>query len=172
MEGIGIDLPLGINIPLLISFVINFIILFGLLSFVLYKPVLKMLDERQAKIKESMEQAEQIKEQTLKAEESIKEQLESARKEGQRIVSQSEQIGERLKSEAKEEAQQQAEILINKARVEIQRERDKDLEDLRKQFADIAILAAEKVIDEALDKKKHQKIIDEVLNESKTFKKG
>ena len=163
---------LGINLPLLISFVVNFIILFGLLTFVLYKPVLKMLDERQARIKESMDQAEQIKEQTLKAEESMKEQLETARKEGQKIVGQAEQIGERLKSEAKEEAQQQAETLIEKARIEIQRERDKDLENLRKQFADIAILAAEKVIEETLDKKKHQKIIDEILKDSETFKKG
>ena len=163
---------LGINLPLLIAFVVNFFLLFGLLTFVLYKPVLKMLDERQARIKESMDQAEQIKEQTLKAEESMKEQLETARKEGQKIVSQSEQIGERLKSEAKEEAQQQAETLIEKARIEIQRERDKDLENLRKQFADIAILAAEKVIDETLDKKKHQKIIDEILKDSETFKKG
>jgi F-type H+-transporting ATPase subunit b len=166
------NLPLGINPSLLIAFVVNFFILFGLLSFLLYKPVLKMLDERQARIKESMEQAEQIKEQTLKAEENMKEQLESARKEGQKIVSQAEQIGERLKSEAKEEAQQQAETLIEKARIEIQRERDKDLENLRKQFADIAILAAEKVIDETLDKKKHQKIIDDILKDSETFKKG
>jgi F-type H+-transporting ATPase subunit b len=170
MEGL-LD-GLGINLPLLISFVINFFVLFILLSVVLYKPVLKMLDERQAKIKESMEQAEQIKEQTLKAEENIKEQLETARKEGQKIVSQAEQIGERLKAEAKEEAQKQAESLINKASIEIQRQRDKDLEDLRKQFADIAILAAEKVIEESLDKKKHQKIIDEILKDSEAFKKG
>jgi len=43
-----------INLPLLIVFVINFIILFVLLGIVLYKPVLKTLDERQARIKESM----------------------------------------------------------------------------------------------------------------------
>jgi F-type H+-transporting ATPase subunit b len=49
MEGIGI------NLPLLIAFVVNFVILFALLSVVLYKPVLKMLEERQAKIRESME---------------------------------------------------------------------------------------------------------------------
>jgi F-type H+-transporting ATPase subunit b len=164
MEGIGI------NLPLLLAFVINFIILLVLLSIILYKPVLKMLDERQAKIKESMDQAEKIKEQVAKTEDDIKAQLESARKEGQRIVAQAEQIGERLKNEAKEEARHEAESLISKAQIELQRQRDKDIEELRKQFADIAILAAEKVINETLDKEKHRKLIDEVLDSSATLK--
>ena len=164
MEGIGI------NLPLLIAFVVNFIILFGLLSLFLYKPVLKMLDERQARIKESMEQAEQIRQQTAHSEEEIKSHLETARKEGQSIIAQATQMGERLREEAKESARQEAESVVAKARTEIQRDRDKTIEELRKEFADIAILAAEKVINETLDKKKHRKLIEEVLKESTTFK--
>jgi F-type H+-transporting ATPase subunit b len=164
MEGIGI------NLPLLIAFVVNFIILFGLLSLFLYKPVLKMLDERQARIKESMEQAEQIRQQTARSEEEIKAHLETARKEGQSIIAQATQMGERLKEEAKESARQEAESVIAKARTEIQRDRDKTIEELREEFADIAILAAEKVINETLDKKKHRKLIEEVLKDSTTFK--
>ena len=95
MEGIGI------NLPLLIVFVINFIILFGLLSLVLYKPVLKTLDERQARIKESMEQAEKIKQETERSEEEIKAHLEKARKEGQAVIAQATQIGERLRRRLK-----------------------------------------------------------------------
>jgi F-type H+-transporting ATPase subunit b len=165
MEGIGI------NLPLLIAFVINFIILFALLSIVAYKPVLKMLEERQAKIRESMEQAEKIRQDTARSEEEIKAHLEKARKEGQNVIAQAMQIGEKLKEEAKQGARQEAETLIAKAQSEIQRERDKSIEELRAEFADIAILAAEKVINETLDKKKHRKIIDEVLKESTTFEK-
>ena len=131
-----------------------------------------MLDERQAKIKESMDQAEEIRQQTARTEEEIKSQLDSARKEGQQIVAQAEQIGERLKSEAKEEARQEAESLIAKASIEMQRQRDIDLQELRGQFADIAILAAEKVINETLDKEKHRKIINKVLDESNTLKES
>lgn len=166
MEGIGI------NLPLLIAFVVNFLILFGLLSVFLYKPVMKKLDERQAIIKESMDQAEKIKQQTAQTEEAIKARLDTARKEGQQIVVQAEQIGERIKNEAKDAARKEAESLIAKAQVEIQQQREKDLVELRSQFADIAILAAEKVIKGTLDKEKHQRIIDDVLNESSTFNKG
>lgn len=170
MEGL-ID-GLGINLPLLVAFVVNFIILFGLLSIVLYKPVLKMLDERQAKIKESMEQAEQIKQQTVSAEEEIREHLNSARKEGQNIIAQAEEIGLRLKNEAKDEARKEAEALISKAQAEMQRQRDKDISELREQFADIAISAAEKVINTSLDKEKHHKLIDETLDKSSLFKQN
>jgi len=163
---------LGINLPLLVTFVINFIILFALLSVVLYKPVLKMLDERQARIKESMEQAEQIKEQAARTEEQIQAALETARKEGQTIVAQAAQIGEKLREEAAETARKEAEALIGKARTEIELERDKAMDDLRADFADIAVLAAEKVIKESLDSKKHRKLIDEVLDESTTFKRN
>lgn len=164
MEGIGI------NLPLLVAFVINFVILFGLLSIVLYKPVLKMLDERQAKIKESLEQAEQIKEEVARSDEQIKANLKAAHKEGQALIAQAAQIGERLTAEAKEKARQEAESLIAKAHAEIGRERDKAIDELRKEFVDIAILAAEKVINETLDREKHRKLIDEVLDDSTTFK--
>ncbi|MBM3150167.1 MAG: F0F1 ATP synthase subunit B, partial [Chloroflexi bacterium] len=142
---------LGINLPLLIAFVVNFLILFGLLTLVLYRPVLRVLDERQAKIKESIEQAERIKEQTARSEEEIKAHLETARKEGQTVIAQATQIGERLKEEAKEKARQEAETILAKAQTEIRQERDKIIDDLRKEFVDIAILAAEKVTRETLD---------------------
>jgi len=161
---------LGINIPLLIAFTINFVILFVLLSVVAYKPIVKMLNERQVKIKESMDQAEKIRQETARSEEEIKAHLEEARKEGQAVIAQATQIGERVKEEAKDSARQEAESLIAKARTEIKLERDKTVDDLRAEFADIAILAAEKVIKETVDKKKHRKLIDDVLKESATFK--
>ncbi len=168
MEALG---SLGINGALLIAFLVNFAILFVILSLFAYKPIVKMLNDRQTKIKESMELAEKIRQDSARSEEEIKSHLETARKEGQNVVAQASQIGERLKEEARQSARQEAESLITKARAEIQREREKSVEDLRAEFADIAILAAEKVINETLDKKKHQKIINDVLKESAALKK-
>lgn len=161
---------LGINLPLLLAFIINFIILFVLLSVFLYKPVTKMLDQRQAKIKESMDQVELIRQQTAKSEEEIKTQLGLAHKEAQGIISQAAEIGEKLKTEAKVEARKEAESIVSKAQIEIQRQRAKDIEELRTQFADIAIMAAEKVIKETLDKEKNSKLIDNIVKESSRLK--
>ncbi len=159
MEGIGITWQ-G-----LVAQLICFGILFGLLTLVLYRPVRRILDERSERIRVSMEQTAQIKETMAKTEEQVEEQLEAARREGQNILAQAEQVGERLREEAREQAKQDAEIVIARARGEIQRERDEAIDELRREFVDLAITAAEKVISETLDREKHRRLIEEVLEE-------
>ena len=166
----GILENLGINLSSLLAFVVNFVILLVLLILVGYRPIIRMLDQRSAKIKESMEQAERIKQESARAEETVKAQIEAGRKEGQAIVAQASQIAERIKEEARTEARKETESLIAKAREEIERERVEGMNQLRKEFVDLAILAAEKVINESLDRKAHQRLIEEVLEES--TKKG
>ncbi len=162
---------LGISIEGFIGQIVNFLILLILLTVVAYKPITKMLNERSRRIKESMEQTEFIREQMERAEQEVQKRLEEARKEGQAMLAQVEQIGGRLKQEAREEARREAEAIMARARSEIKLERDEALNQLRLQFADLAILAAEKVIKETLDKKAHRRLIEEVLEES-TLKEG
>lgn len=168
MEGIA---DLGINLPILLAQIINFIILFGLLYLVAYKPLMRMLDERSRKIKEGIEQAETMKEQAASSEEEIKKQLQAAGKEGQERIARAARTGEEVKQKARGEAKQEAEALIARARIEIQRERDEAIGELRREFADLTVLAAEKVIDRSLDKEAHRQLIDKVLEESSALKK-
>jgi len=163
---------LGINLPVLVAQIINVAILLGLLYLVAYKPIMRVLDERSRRIKESMEQADAIKEQATRTEEEVKNQLEVASRKGQERIAQAVQVGEEVKQKAKQEARQEAETLIARARTEIQRERDEAIDELRKEFADLTIMAAGKIIDRALDKKAHRQLIDKVLKESTTLKKG
>jgi len=163
---------LGISLPTLLAQIVNFVILFGLLYLVAYRPLMRMLDGRSGKIKESMEQTEYIKEQAARAEEEAEKRIEAASKEGQEVIVQAVRTGEELRQQAQGEAKQEAESLITKARMEIQRERDDAIGELRREFADLTILAAGKVIDRSLDKKAHRQLIDRVLEESTTLKKG
>jgi F-type H+-transporting ATPase subunit b len=163
---------LGIELPHLVAFMINFFLLLILLTFVLYKPITKTLDERAAKIKESLEKAEQIKQESVRAEESVRAQVEAGRKEGQAIVAQAVQAGERVKEEAKAEARKEAEAVILKAQAQIESDRDDAFNKLRREFADLAVLAAEKVIEQSLDKKAHEKLIEKVLEEGLASKKS
>ena len=162
---------LGINLPTLVAQIVNFVVLFGLLYLVAYKPIMRMLDERSRKIKESMEQTEFIKQQAEQAEEETKKRIEAAGKEGQELVARAARTGEEMRRQAQEHAKQDAESLIARARTEIQRERDEAIDELRKEFADLTIIAAEKVIDRSLDKEAHRQLIDKVLKESTTLKK-
>jgi len=163
---------LGINLPLLVVFIINFIILFVLLRIFLYKPVLKMLDERAQRTAEAMEQAEATKKEYEQTKVEVQKQIEKGRQEAQVILTQAMQVGERLKEESRQEATKQAQVIVDRTRTELEAERGKIVGDLRREFVDIAISAAEKVIKETLDKEKHRKLIEETLHESGTFKKS
>jgi len=163
---------LGINLPTLLAQIVNFAILFGLLYLVAYKPIMRMLDERSRKIRESMEQTEFIKQQAEGAEEEAEKRIEAASKEGQEAIARAVQTGEEVRRGAQQQAKQEAESLVARARSEIQRERDEAIDELRKEFADLTILAASKVIDRSLDKEAHRQLIDKVLKESTTLKKG
>jgi F-type H+-transporting ATPase subunit b len=163
---------LGINLPSLLAQIVNFGILFGILYLVAYKPIIRMLDERSRKIKESVEQTEVIKEQAARAETEVKKRLDAAVREGQGIIAKAEKTGEEVRQQARQEARQEAESIIARARAEIKRERDEAIDDLRKEFADLAVLAAGKVIERSLDKETHRELIDKVLDESATLRKG
>jgi len=163
---------IGINIPLLIAFITNFVILFALLGLFLYKPVLKMLDERSKRIKEGMERAEATKGEYERVRLEVQEQISQARQEGQAIISQATQVGDRLKEETRQEARKEAQAIVDRTRIELERERDKLIDELRQEFVGISILAAEKVINETLDKERHHRLIEEVLEESAGFRKN
>jgi F-type H+-transporting ATPase subunit b len=163
---------LGVNLPLLVVFVINFIVLFVLLRLFLYKPVLKMLDERAKKTKDAMELAEETKKEFEQAKDDVQKQIEKGRQEAQAIIAQAVQVGEKLKEESRQEASKQAQTIVDRTRAELGAERDKIIEDLRREFVDISIAAAEKVIKETLDKEKHRKLIEETLQESVTLKRS
>lgn len=166
MEGIGISWN-G-----LLAQIVNFVILLALLYFMAYKPLRRVMEERSRRIREGMEQAEQAAKRLAEADEEVRRRLEEARREGQAILSQAAALGERLKEEARQEAKAQAEALIARARSAIELEREQAIQRLRQEFADLAILAAEKVLREALDRERHRRMIGEVLEETRAWGKG
>ena len=163
---------LGINLPTLLAQIVNFLILLGLLYLVAYKPILRMFDERSKRIKESMDQTEAIKEQAASTEEETKKRIEAAGKEGQEVISRAMRTGEEARQRAQQEARKDAEGLIDKGRLEIERQRDEAIDELRKEFTDLTIDAAEKVIERSLDKEAHRELIEKVLDESTILKKS
>jgi len=161
---------LGLDLATFLGQLVSFVILLGLLAYFGYKPIRKMLDERANRIRESMEQAEATKQEYERAKVAVQQQISEARQEGQAVISQAAQIGDRLKEEAKEEARKEAQTIVDRTRIELERERDKAIDDLRREFVDTVILAAGKVINETLDKEKHRELIEQALEESTTFR--
>jgi F-type H+-transporting ATPase subunit b len=161
--GIG---DLGLNLPVLIAQLVNFTILLVVLRLVAWGPITKMLDERREKIRESLEAADEAKAQVAESGRQAQEQIDAARREGQALIAQSQEIANRLQADARTTAQADADAMLARARAEIALERDTAIADLRKEFADLTISAAEKVINQSLDRNQHKRLIDEALAQS------
>ena len=157
---------LGLNLPQLIAQVANFFLLLVILRLVACKPILKMLDERKQKIAEGLNAAEIARAEAAQAQANIASQLQEGQRQAQEVVAGAQQIATRIQAEAREQANRDREESLVRARAEIQLERDRAVADLRREFADITVSAAEKVIGQSLDRTAHQRIIDEALANS------
>ncbi len=157
---------IGFNLPGLATQLVNFVILLVLLRMFVYGPVVRMLDNRSEKIRESLAAADQAQEASEKSQEQIQEALQDARAQGQQLIEQARQTSERLVNEAREEARRQGEEETERARAAIERERDDAIDSVRQEFGDLAITAAEKVIQTSLDGDAHKGLIEEVLSEA------
>jgi F-type H+-transporting ATPase subunit b len=161
--GIG---ALGLNLPALIAQLINFTLLLVIFRLLLYKPLLRILDERKKRIEEGLQASDEAKERLTKTEEEVAAEMARARQEAQGIVTQAQQASARIQEEARASARTESEQIIERARQEIQLERDAAISELRKEFADLTITAAERVIRRSLDRKAHSELIEEALAEA------
>jgi len=161
---------LGINLGYLISQIVNFTLLALLLYFVAYKPVLRMLDERSARINQGLKDAETASRRAAEMEQEFDRKLTEARREGQEIVAQATQMSERAGQEILERAREESRAQIERAREEIARERDLAMADLRRQVAELSIMISEKVLGEALDERNQHRLIAEFLEQTEEIK--
>ena len=163
---------LGINGPSVIAYVINFVVLLGILTLFAYKPLLRVLDQRSERIRESLEAADRAREEASTSRQAIEEQLNEARREGQRLLDQAREATERYRGEEMDRARQEAEAFVERARSDIQRERDAAIQEVRANFGDLAISAAERVIRRSLDRQAHEDLISQVLEEGEQVSGG
>ena len=157
---------LGFHIPSIIAYGVNFLLLLGILYLVGYKPILRMLNERSERIQESLESAERVRQEAAEQGVELQKQMDSARQEGQQFMAQARETADRFRQEQQERAREEAEALLARARAEIQQERDNAIDEVRRHFGELAILAAERVIERSLDRDAHREIIERVLDES------
>ena len=157
---------LGINLGYLISQIVNFTLLAVLLYFVAYKPVLRMLDERSARIQKGLEDAEVASRRAAEMEQEYEQRMVEARREGQEIIAQATQMSEKARQDILAQARDEARAQVERAREEIARERDQAMAELRQQVADLSLTISEKVLAETLDEERQRRLIAQFLEQA------
>ncbi len=144
--------------------VITFVILVLILRKFAWKPILQMLDEREKRIKDSLEAAEQAR---LVAQKTLAEQskiLDDARTEAQEMLSKTRKAAEVTKEEILAKAKKDAEQLIAKAKQDIELSREKTMEEIRTMVVNLSISAAQKIIGKTLDQKEQEALVNDFLS--------
>ena len=106
---------LGVNVPSLIAYVLNFVILLGILYLLAYKPIIRLLDQRADRIRESLSAADDARQEAANAREALDEQINEARREGQRLLDQSREAADRFRAEEMERAKRVNERMVVRA---------------------------------------------------------
>jgi len=144
---------------------VSFLILFVLMWKFALPPITKMLEERAAKIRESLERAEQTKVEAERLLEEYKAQLAEARGESAKIVEQARKVAETMKDEIVAKANDEAAGIVAKAHEAMQAEKKAALADLQSEVAALSVAVAGKLIGEKLNVEDHAKLIDKFVAE-------
>ncbi len=145
--------------------IINFAILVVGLKVFLYKPVCNMLDSRREEVINNLNSAEEAKLEAQKLKDEYAAQIQNARAEAQDIINQAAKIGEQTKADIVTEAREEASRLTAKAQAEIAREKTEALNEIRNEIADLAVLAASKVVGKTIDVADHQNMVNNFVKE-------
>lgn len=161
-EGAGGIAALGLNAGYLLAQLVNFAVIFGALTFLLWRPVVNMLDARAAKIAKGVEDAQVAANARLNAEAEAERILAAARTDVSRAIEEGRSRGEEVSRQVDAEARAEAERIRSEARLAAEAERNAQLADLRGQVADISVAIARRLIGESLvDGKRQQGIIND-----------
>lgn len=156
---------LGIDVKLLLAQIVNFLVLLVVLKKFLYKPLLKVLDERKKKIEESLANAEKISKELVKLEEEKAKILKVAQGEAVKLIAEEKKFAEEQKEKIIEEAKKQAKDEVAKGSVLAKQELEKAKKELREEVLRLTEVMARKVLSRGLSEQEKHALIKKAIEE-------
>lgn len=159
---------LGVSLVEFIFYLINFLILIAVLAKFLYKPFLNLMDTRKQSIKDALDNAELTNRRADEKLQNYNKRIARVEEESREIVREAKAKADAQARDIIEEANQKAEEMIAKAEQTIQREREKAVEEMRQEIAALAILVAEKIVEQEIQRVGQEAIVDEVIRQARS----
>ena len=157
---------LGVDLGLLISQVVNFGLLLLILSLVLFKPILRKLEERAARVRKGIQDSEEAERLRQEAEEHYQDEMEKSRLEARQVVERATRMAEQQRQEILAQARSDAHELLARAQEQAKRHRQEREIEWRQQIVDLAIAAASRLLREDLDDDRHHALVHEFLTQT------
>ncbi len=164
-KNMGLFEALGINITTLFAQLINFSIMVFVLWRFAYKPIMKVLNDRQEKIIKGIKAAEKSEEKLAQAETKEKELIIEAKKEALKIIEEAKGKAEEKYQEIVNKSKEDIGQIINQEKEKIHQEKEAVLLEIRQEIGDLIGFGLNKFLSKKIDKKNDELIISEITKE-------
>jgi F-type H+-transporting ATPase subunit b len=145
------------------------LLLFGISMYILWKlafpRISEALDRRQHAIEESIDHAERVRHEADELLVEYRERLREARGQAEEILDRARKTSEATERSAHEHAEQRREQLMGQTRREIESETRRAIQEIRREVADLTVMATEKVTRKVLDEEDQRRLVEDALSE-------
>ena len=146
--------------------IVNFLVILYLLRRYLWGPILTVLANRAAKIREGLAMAEAAKVERERMKAEVERLLADARHEAQAIAERTTKAAEAAAADIRTQAKAEADRIRERGREDATQLHDQALAQLRSELAGMVVLAASRVLGRELDPEKHRALIEQSLDEA------
>jgi F-type H+-transporting ATPase subunit b len=143
--------------------VIAFLLMILILGRWVYPRVMAAAEGRQRQITEQLETAERQRQESEARLKDAEASLQEARSRGAEILEGATKTGERLRQELRARAEEDAKRVLENSRRDIEAERQRALDSVRGEVANLVVAATEKVVGETLDEQRHRTLIERAI---------
>jgi F-type H+-transporting ATPase subunit b len=150
---------------LMIWTIVCFLITLFVLKRYAFGPVQQMIDQRRERIRQSLEEADNAREEARKLLEEHRKLIASAKTDADEILGEARRIGEANERRMREELETDRQRRLEETRKQIEAETRRALDQIRLEVIDLSLLAATKVTRKALDDADHKRLIEEAVGE-------
>lgn len=156
---------MDLNVITIIIEVASFLILMGLLTRLLYRPLLSFLDKRAQAISRMGQEAKEDREASQRELDQSKEELHKAKLEALGMRETTKVEAEGIRQKVLKEAKQQADAMVERSKGEIQKETEKAKLEIKKELADLSIRVAEKILMRRIKKEDQERLVQNSIKE-------
>ena len=154
-----------VNLGLSVWTTLVFLSLLGILWKFAWGPILEAVQAREDGIQDTLDQAANQRDEAAKLLAEHRQQMADARRQAQQMMAEGKEAGERGRQDIEDKARAEGDVMIERARESIEREKDAALGELRKESVDLALAAAGKLVQESLDEKKDRELVMGFIDE-------
>lgn len=152
-----------LDLKLFIAQLVNFSIVFSVLYFFAFKPLVKVMSERSEKIAKSLKDADEIENRLSATEIEQADIISAAKKQANLIIEEADKKGEERREEMLARAKEEIAAVINNEKEKLARQKDETLKEIKSEVADLVVLTVEKLLHEKMNSDKDQEFIKSLV---------